>query len=67
MVRDQLKKIGIDMTIKAVDVSVWYDAFTSGAYQITSRYHERTIDPDNFYPLVIRSGGPIITTGYSNP
>ena len=67
VVRDQLKKIGIDMSIKAVDVSVWYDAFTSGAYQITSAYQERTIDPDNFYSLVIRSGGPINTTGYSNP
>jgi peptide/nickel transport system substrate-binding protein len=67
VVRDELKKIGIDMTIKAVDVSVWYDAFTTGGYQITSAYQERTIDPDNFYSLVIKSGGPINTTGYSNP
>jgi len=67
VVRDQLSKIGIDMTIKAVDVSVWYDAFVSGGYQITSAYQERTIDPDNFYSLVIRSGGPVNTTGYSNP
>ena len=55
------------MTIKPVDVSVWYDAFVSGNYQITSAYQERTIDPDNFYSLVIKSGGPINTTGYSNP
>ncbi|MBC7760753.1 MAG: hypothetical protein H7201_02940 [Candidatus Saccharibacteria bacterium] len=55
------------MTIKAVDVSVWYDAFVAGNYQITSAYQERTIDPDNFYSLVIKSGGPINTTGYSNP
>jgi peptide/nickel transport system substrate-binding protein len=67
VVRDELKKVGIDMTIKAVDVSVWYDAFSSGGYQITSAYQERTIDPDNFYSLVIKSGGPINTTGYSNP
>jgi peptide/nickel transport system substrate-binding protein len=67
VVRDQLKKIGIDMTIKAVDVSVWYDAFTSGKYQITSAYQERTIDPDNFYSIVLKSGGPINSTGYSNP
>lgn len=67
VVREQLKKIGIDMTIQAVDVSVWYDAYSSGKYQITSAYQERTIDPDNFYSLVIKSGGPINTTFYSNP
>jgi peptide/nickel transport system substrate-binding protein len=67
VVREQLKAIGIDMTIKAVDVSVWYDAFVSGNFQITSAYQERTIDPDNFYALVIRSGGPINTSGYANP
>ena len=55
------------MKIKQVDVSVWFDAFSKGDYQITSAYQERTIDPDNFYSLVLRSGGPINTTGYSNP
>ena len=67
MVRDELKQIGITMTIKPVDVSVWYDAYVAGKFQITSAYQERTIDPDNFYSLVIKSGGPINTTGYSNP
>lgn len=67
VVREQLKAIGVDMTIKAVDVSVWYDSFVAGDYQITSAYQERTIDPDNFYSLVIKSGGPINTTFYSDP
>ena len=67
VVRDELKAIGIDMTIKPVDVSVWYDAYVAGKYQITSAYQERTIDPDNFYSLVIKSGGPINTIGYANP
>ncbi len=67
VVRDQLKAIGINMVIKPVDVSVWYDAFVSGKFQITSAYQERTIDPDNFYSLVIKSGGPINTTRYSSP
>ena len=66
VVREQLKQIGIDMQIKAVEVSVWYDNYTSGKYQITSAYQERTIDPDNFYSLVIRSGGPINSTFYAN-
>lgn len=67
VVRDQLKAIGIDMTIKQVDVSVWFDDFSTGNYQITSAYQERTLDPDNFYSLVMKSGGPINTTAYSNP
>jgi len=67
VVRDQLKAIGITMNIKQVDVSVWFDAFSQGDYQITSAYQERTLDPDNFYSLVIKSGGPINTTAYANP
>jgi peptide/nickel transport system substrate-binding protein len=66
VLRDELKQIGIDMEIKQVDVSVWYDAFSKGSYQITSAYQERTIDPDNFYSLVLKSGGPINSTNYSN-
>jgi peptide/nickel transport system substrate-binding protein len=55
------------MNIKQVDVSVWFDRFSKGDYQITSAYQERTIDPDNFYSLVLKTGGSINTTGYSNP
>lgn len=66
VLRDELKQIGVDMSIKQVDVSVWYDNFVKGTYQITSAYQERTIDPDNFYSLVLKSGGPINSTGYSN-
>jgi len=67
VVREQLKQIGITMNIKQVDVSVWFNDFVKGDYQITSAYQERTIDPDNFYALVVRTGGDINTTGYSNP
>jgi peptide/nickel transport system substrate-binding protein len=67
VVRDQLKEAGITMNIKQVDVSVWYAAFSTSKYQITSAYQERTIDPDNFYSLVIRSGGVVNSTKYSNP
>jgi peptide/nickel transport system substrate-binding protein len=67
VVQQQLQQIGIDMKIEQVDVSVWFDRFSKGTYQITSAYQERTIDPDNFYSLVLKSGGSINTTGYSNP
>ena len=67
VMRDQLKNIGITMEIEPVDVSIWFDAFVNGTYEITSAYQERTIDPDNFWALVLRTGGVINTTGYSNP
>jgi len=67
VIQQQLKDIGINMSIKQVDVSVWFDAFIKGNYQITSAYQERTIDPDNFYALVVHSGGDINTTFYANP
>ena len=67
VMQQQLQAIGINMTIKQVEVGVWFDAFIKGNYQITSAYQERTIDPDNFYALVIHTGGDINTTGYSNP
>lgn len=67
VVREQLKQIGIDLQIEPVDVSVWFDRFVKGDYEMTSAYQERTIDPDNFYALVLRSGGSINTTGYANP
>jgi peptide/nickel transport system substrate-binding protein len=66
VVREQLKAIGVTMNIKQVDVSVWFDRFSKGDYQITSAYQERTIDPDNFYSLVVKTGGPINATGYSS-
>ena len=66
VVREQLKKIGITMKIQQVDVSVWFDRFSKGEFQITSAYQERTIDPDNFYSLVLKSGGSINTSGYAS-
>ena len=67
VVREQLKEIGIEMNIEPVDVSIWFDRFINADYEITSAYQERTVDPDNFYALVLRSGGLINTTGYASP
>ena len=67
VVQQQLKQIGITMNIKQVDVSVWFDHFSKGTYEITSAYQERTIDPDNFYSLVLKTGASINATQYPNP
>jgi peptide/nickel transport system substrate-binding protein len=67
VVREQLKAIGINMEIEQVDVSVWFDRYSSGDYQITSAYQERTVDPDNFYSLVVKTGAGANAMQYSNP
>lgn len=67
VVREQLKAIGINMEIEQVDVSVWFDRYTSGDYQITSAYQERSVDPDNFYSLVVKTGAGANAMKYSNP
>src|SRR5436853_201658 len=56
VMQQQLEAVGIKMNIKQVEVGVWFNAFVKRTYQITSAYQERTIDPDNFYALVIPTG-----------
>ena len=46
-------------------VRFYNDAYVAGKYQITNAYQERTIDPDNFYSLVLKTGGLINTVGYT--
>jgi len=67
VVRDNLKAIGITMEIEQVEVSVWFDRYLKGDYEITSAYHEGTIDPDYFWSLDIRSGASLNASFYSNP
>lgn len=66
VVRDNLKAIGITMEIEQVEVSVWFDRYLKGDYEITSAYHEGTIDPDYFYSLVIRGGASLNAAFYKN-
>lgn len=66
VVRDNLKAIGITMEIEQVEVSVWFDRYLKGDYEITSAYHEGTIDPDYFWSLDIHSGASLNASFYSN-
>jgi peptide/nickel transport system substrate-binding protein len=63
----EVRQAGLAAVGPVPNVGDGFDAFISGDYQIRSAYQERTIDPDNFYALVCRTGGDINTTGYSNP
>lgn len=67
LVRDQLGKIGIDVKLQQTEVTVWFDRYAKGDYQMTSAYWSGTIDPDNFYSTQLATGSPNNSTKYSNP
>jgi len=67
ILKDQLKAIGINVSIKQLEVTVWFDRYAKGDYQMTSAYWSGTIDPDNFYSTQMASGSPNNYCKYSNP
>ena len=67
VVKEQLAQIGITMNIKQLEVTVWSDRLVKKQYQITSAYQERTIDPDNFFSLLLTHDATLNYTGFNNP
>lgn len=63
VLKDQLAKIGINVTIEQLEVTVWFDRYAKGDYELTSAYWSGTIDPDTFYSTQLVSTSP---TNYSN-
>lgn len=67
IVKEQLAQIGITMNITQLDVTPWSTRLVNKNYQITSAYQERTIDPDNFYSLLLTHDATLNYSGYNNP
>lgn len=67
IVKEQLAQIGITMNITQLAVNPWSDRLVKKQYQITSAYQERTIDPDNFYSLLLTRDATLNYTGFANP
>lgn len=67
VLKDQLQKIGINVDIQQLEVTVWFDRYAKGNYQLTSAYWSGTIDPDNFYSTQMVTGSPNNDCKYSNP
>jgi peptide/nickel transport system substrate-binding protein len=67
IVKEQLAQIGITMNIVQLEVNPWSDRLVKKQYQITSAYQERTIDPDNFYSLLLTHDATLNYTGFNNP
>ncbi len=67
VIKDQLAKIGINVTLQQLEVTVWFDRYAKGDYDLTSAYWSGTIDPDNFYSTQMASGSPNNYAKYANP
>ncbi|HEX4832013.1 MAG TPA: ABC transporter substrate-binding protein [Trebonia sp.] len=66
VLKQQLAKIGINVSIQQLEVTVWLERYVKANYQMTSAYWSGTIDPDNFYSTQITTGSPNNATKYSN-
>jgi peptide/nickel transport system substrate-binding protein len=67
VLQQQLKPIGIDMSISQLEVGVWVDRYLKGDYQLTSAYAAGTVDPNSFYVSDLHTGGGFNAFKYSNP
>jgi peptide/nickel transport system substrate-binding protein len=67
VLKQQLQKIGINVELQQLEVTVWFDRYAKGNYQLTSAYWSGTIDPDNFYSTQLVTGSPNNDCKYSNP
>ena len=66
VLQQQLKAIGINMTIAQLEVGVWVDRYLKGDYQLTSAYAAGTVDPNSFYVSDLKTGGGFNAFKYSN-
>ena len=67
IVKEQLAQIGITMNIVQLEVDPWSTRLVGKKYQVTSAYQERTIDPDNFYSLLLTRTASLNYSGFNNP
>ncbi len=66
VLKAQLAKIGINVTIEQLEVTVWFDRYAKGDFELTSAYWSGTIDPDTFYSAQLVSTSPNNYCKYTN-
>ena len=63
-VQDQLKKIGVDIELKALEISAWYDVVLTGTTPMYFMRITRPPDPDEFLvPVILSTSYPSWNTG----
>jgi peptide/nickel transport system substrate-binding protein len=67
VLKEQLAKIGINVKLQQLEVTVWFSRYAKGDYELTSAYWSGTIDPDDFYSTQLLTGSSGNDVKYSNP
>ena len=67
VIADNLKPLGIDVTIRQPDFATWLDEQNTGNFDMLMMGWLGNIDPDDFYYAQHHSGGASNAQGYHNP
>ena len=67
VIADNLKPLGIDVTIRTVDFATWLDEQNSGHFDMLMMGWLGNIDPDDFYYAQHHTGGTSNAQKFSNP
>jgi peptide/nickel transport system substrate-binding protein len=67
VLKEQLKKIGVDMEIQNYESGEWIKRLIKKEYDVTSSYWSATIDPGDFYYPELYSKSPWNVLGYGTP
>lgn len=67
LVQEQLKAIGLDVTLKPIAQSEWYARVVERAINFTPMRWTQRPDPDGLLSILFASDGYANSTGYNNP
>ncbi|AJY74253.1 ABC transporter substrate-binding protein [Paenibacillus beijingensis] len=67
IVKQQLKDIGIEVTVQAQESGVFFDALGKGDFQMDVVGWSGFVDPDEYLYNIFHTGGAWNQQGYSNP
>lgn len=67
VLKQQLAKAGIEMTIQNYESGEWIQRLLSKEYQSTISYWSATVDPGHFYYTNLYSSSPWNSSGYGTP
>ncbi|HEY8370046.1 MAG TPA: ABC transporter substrate-binding protein [Thermodesulfobacteriota bacterium] len=66
-IQQQLKAVGVQVSVEPLEFGAWSDRFMKGAYDLLLIASAGSVDPDPINYSLFRTGQPRNTNGYSNP
>lgn len=66
VMRDQLRPIGIDLTVNPLEPSIWLNRVLKGDFQASTFFNETVSDPDQMYSLMVLSDAELNLFNYKS-